>query len=153
MNQINLRNQSKWVQTPVELLCSLSYKYTWGLSKVVSSTIFWVFGMTRPGIMPQSPRPLATLYPLDQWASDEYTKKLLAVDKYIWNHLTVYKEMSSNYMLKNKVTKNLFVHKYSSLPSELSFRVGNYRHPHTCKCKAHELNSPVTDFVCVKMYR
>ena len=29
------------------------------LSKVVSSTIFKVFGMTRPGIKPRSPRPLA----------------------------------------------------------------------------------------------
>ena len=28
------------------------------LSKVASSTIFWVFGMTRPGIELQSPRPL-----------------------------------------------------------------------------------------------
>ena len=29
------------------------------LSKVASSTIFWVFGMTRPWIEPWSPRPLA----------------------------------------------------------------------------------------------
>ena len=29
------------------------------LSKEVSSTIFWVFGMTRPGIEPRSPGPLA----------------------------------------------------------------------------------------------
>ena len=29
------------------------------LSKVASSTIFWVFGMTRPGIKPRSPGPLA----------------------------------------------------------------------------------------------
>ena len=28
------------------------------VSKVVSNTIFWVFGMTQPGIEPQSPRPL-----------------------------------------------------------------------------------------------
>ena len=28
------------------------------LSKVASSTIFWVFGMTRPGIEPLSPRSL-----------------------------------------------------------------------------------------------
>ena len=31
----------------------------WVLSKVASSTIFWVFGMTQPVIEPQSPRPLA----------------------------------------------------------------------------------------------
>ena len=29
----------------------------WVLRKVASSTIFWVFGMTRPGIEPRSPRP------------------------------------------------------------------------------------------------
>ena len=29
------------------------------LSKAVSSTIFYVFGMTRPGIDPRSPGPLA----------------------------------------------------------------------------------------------
>ena len=34
------------------------------LSKEASSTIFWVFGMTRPGIEPRSPGPLAnTLTP------------------------------------------------------------------------------------------
>ena len=30
----------------------------WVLSKVASSTIFWVFGVTRPGIEPHSSRPL-----------------------------------------------------------------------------------------------
>ena len=29
------------------------------LSKVASSTFFWIFDMTRPGIEPRSPRPLA----------------------------------------------------------------------------------------------
>ena len=33
--------------------------YWWVLSKAVSSTIFNVFGMTRPGIEPSSPGPLA----------------------------------------------------------------------------------------------
>ena len=33
--------------------------YCWVLSKDVSSIIFKVFGMTRPGIEPRSPRPLA----------------------------------------------------------------------------------------------
>ena len=31
--------------------------YYWMLSKATSSTIFWVFGMTWPGIEPRSPRP------------------------------------------------------------------------------------------------
>ena len=34
------------------------------LSKEVSSTIFKVFGMTRPGIEPQSPRTLANTLPI-----------------------------------------------------------------------------------------
>ena len=38
------------------LICTL---YCWVLSKEVSSTIFEVFGMTRPGIEPRSPGPLA----------------------------------------------------------------------------------------------
>ena len=33
------------------------------LSKEVSSTIFWVFGMTRPGLEPRSPGPLANTLP------------------------------------------------------------------------------------------
>ena len=33
--------------------------YCWVLSREVSSTIFKVFGMTRPGIEPRSPGPLA----------------------------------------------------------------------------------------------
>ena len=32
------------------------------LSKAASSTIFWVFGMTQPGIEPRSPGPLANSY-------------------------------------------------------------------------------------------
>ena len=36
----------------------LSANKGWVLNKVLSSTIFWVFGMTRPGIEPRSPGPL-----------------------------------------------------------------------------------------------
>ena len=36
-----------------------SLPYIAVLSKEASSTIFWVFGMTRPGIEPRSPGPLA----------------------------------------------------------------------------------------------
>ena len=42
------------------LICTLYY---WVLSKAVSSTIFRVFGMTRPGIQPRSPGPLANTLP------------------------------------------------------------------------------------------
>ena len=37
--------------------------YCWVLSKDVSSTIFKVFGMTRPGIEPRSPGPLVNTLP------------------------------------------------------------------------------------------
>ena len=37
-----------------------SLPYNAVLSKVVSSTILWVFGMTRPRIKPHSPAPLAS---------------------------------------------------------------------------------------------
>ena len=37
--------------------------YCWALSKQVSSTNFKVFGMTRPGIEPRSPVPLANTLP------------------------------------------------------------------------------------------
>ena len=42
------------------LICTL---YCWLLSKEVSSTILKVFGMTRPGIEPRSPGPLANTLP------------------------------------------------------------------------------------------
>ena len=44
--------------------------YCWGLNKEVLSTIFQVFGMTRPGLEPRSPRPWAnTLHtgPTSRW--------------------------------------------------------------------------------------
>ena len=44
-------------------LLLISTLYCWVLSKEVSSTIFKVFGMMRPGIEPRSPRPLANSLP------------------------------------------------------------------------------------------
>ena len=43
----------------IPLICTL---YCWVLSKEVSSTIFWVFGMTRPGIEHRSPGPLKSAF-------------------------------------------------------------------------------------------
>ena len=42
------------------LTCTLQ---CWVLRKEVSNTVFWVFGMTWPGIKPRSPRPLANTLP------------------------------------------------------------------------------------------
>ena len=49
------------------------------LSKVASSTIFLVFGMTRPGIEPRSPRPLANtlLVRPGKWNNDYFSFILL----------------------------------------------------------------------------
>ena len=48
---------------PCSTLPFISTLYCWVLSKEISSTIFKVFGMTRPGIEPRSPRPLANTLP------------------------------------------------------------------------------------------
>ena len=44
-------------------LCPIHTLYCWVLSKKVSSTIFKVFGMMRPGIEHRSPGPLANTLP------------------------------------------------------------------------------------------
>ena len=44
-------------------LPSIHTLYCWMLSKEVSSTIFKVFGMMRPGTGPRSPRPLVNTLP------------------------------------------------------------------------------------------
>ena len=42
--------------------------YCWALNKEISSAIFKVFAMTRPGIEPRSPEWLANTLPTSQWA-------------------------------------------------------------------------------------
>ena len=54
--------------------------YCWVLSKVVSITIFWVFAMTRPGIEPRSPRPLANTLPISPMSRYQ----LYTIQKYIF---------------------------------------------------------------------
>ena len=64
---------------------------------MVSSSIFKVFGMTRPGIEPRSPGPLANT--LKTFNSMQI--KLWALDGNTGNHLTACKQMSSDSFLKN----------------------------------------------------
>ncbi len=56
-----------WMALLLSLDCStlplIRALYCWVLSKEASSTIFKVFGMTRPGIEPRSPGPLADTLP------------------------------------------------------------------------------------------
>ena len=49
-----------WIASTLPLIRTLK---CWVLSKEVSSTIFKVFSMTRPGIEPRSPRPLTNTLP------------------------------------------------------------------------------------------
>ena len=48
--------------------------YHWVLSKAVSSTIFKVFGMTRPGIEPRSSGPLTNTLPT--WLTSQWCNQL-----------------------------------------------------------------------------
>ena len=59
-------------------------KYCWLLSKEVSSTIFKVFGMTRPGIEPRSLRPLANTLPTGPMTFPKKTRHELKKAKYIF---------------------------------------------------------------------
>ena len=61
------------------------------LSKVVSSTIFKVFGMTRPGIEPRSPGPLANTL-----TAGPMSRLLMETNPIMWRKL----------LLKNKVIIN-----------------------------------------------
>ena len=60
--------------------------YCWVLSKVVSSTIFRVFGMTRPGIEPRSSVPLANTLPIRPMARSTNTlvKSINLSGREIW---------------------------------------------------------------------
>ena len=73
--------------------------YCWVLIKEVSSTIFKVFGMTRPGIERRSPRPLANTLSTrpksryidrNTWSHISVCK-LLVLDWNTWNYIIVYK--------------------------------------------------------------
>ena len=69
-----------WIAPPLPLICTL---YCWVLSKAVSSTIFKVFDMTRPGIEPSSPGPLANT--LLTWSIDcNLLKNWLCLSSYPW---------------------------------------------------------------------
>ena len=59
------------------------------LSKEVSSTIFWVFGMTRPGIEPRSPGPLANIL-TTRPMSGKLNEYLLSSDFTIWGSHEIY---------------------------------------------------------------
>ena len=53
------RNSILWIDPLLPLILTL---LCWVPSKAASSTIFLIFGMTRPGIGPQSPGPLNSQY-------------------------------------------------------------------------------------------
>ena len=95
------------------------------LSKVVSSTIFKVFGMTRPGIEPRSPGPLAnTLTAGPMSRSIVFYNLTFLITIFIADHhttLAYYAYKSKLYFLRNammifcsfvKTTTHTHTHKY-----------------------------------------
>ena len=66
--------------------------YCWVLSKEVSSTIFKIFDMMRPGIEPQSPGPLVNIQPARPICRLTVCK-IFVLDRKAWYHVTVYKQI------------------------------------------------------------
>ena len=67
------------------LICTF---YRWVLSKEVSSTIFKVFAMTRPGIEPRSSGPLANTLPTSTQYEWNVFQKLHYIP--VWIHIRLY---------------------------------------------------------------
>ena len=59
------------------------------LSKVASSTIFWVFGMTQPGIGPRSPELLASTLTIMPMSGNNIQILYLPQDLYMY----IYKDL------------------------------------------------------------
>ena len=75
------------------------------LSKAASNTIFWVFGMTWPGIEPSFPDHWQTLYSLGQWPSITNMNNLKK--KHIHLYVHIYKVCTESIQLvdiNNKIT-------------------------------------------------
>ena len=107
------------------------------LSKEASSTIFWVFGMTRPGIEPRSPGPLAnTLTPrLMSGVFHEVLVRLvfckLVKSSCTWEH----------YWIAQRVHSILFSLSYSILLDDqyATFQIQLFSCPFGWVCRIHQL--------------
>ena len=69
------------------------------LSKVVSSTIFKVFGMTRPGIEPRSPGPLAntlTAGPMSRNHGQANASRIILICQEIFQNYGTLEELNSD---------------------------------------------------------
>ena len=73
----------------------------------VSSTTFWVFGMTRPEMEPQCPGPFANILPLSQWAGHTHTHEYI----YIYNYLLNAETRSKFLCLSYTKQRNIFTEK------------------------------------------
>ena len=56
--------------------------YSWVLSKEASSTSFWIFGMTRPGIEPNSPGSLANTLTIMSTKANCYIEPFFLTTRY-----------------------------------------------------------------------
>ena len=87
------------------------------LGKEVSNTIFKVFGITQPGIEPQSPRPLANT--LSTWPISQL-------------HTHAYIQIEPNFTCMHTHThKHTHVQTYTHI-NYLKIYLCNYMHSHTC---------------------
>ena len=104
-----------WYTLP--LICTL---YCWVLSKAVSSTIFKVYGMTRTGIKPRSPgplantlttRPMSRLYLISYIVAYKYWISYTVAYKYLISYTVAYKYLIS-YTVAYKYLIYIVAYKY-----------------------------------------
>ena len=94
--------------------------YCWVVSKEVSSTIFKVFGMTRPGLKPGLPDHWRTLHPLGQWAGKRHVSPGFKNSLFLFQSVGFYKLSSSNIYahitVMQRVLFRVYIYIYISSP-------------------------------------
>ena len=101
----------------------------WVLSKVASSTIFWVFGMTWPGIEPQSSGPLADtllIRPMARWFMYDTVYLIGQYHIYMTNNPTIIflNKILMFFWTKNKIL--LFLAEYYTIKMGITYLFLNY---------------------------
>ena len=112
------------------------------LSKVPSSTIFWVFGMTRPGIEPWSPGPLANTLPTRAGIKVDDQKAPFTIASTVWceggasSFLGLLHFTLDIYLIMLRVKQvPSFVYLVESLYEFIIYIISSYN----CYCKKHQL--------------
>ena len=114
------------------------------LSKVVSSSIFKVFGMTRPGIELRSPGPLANTLGIDQKVNVLVQLEFeLAYDEFAIQHINHIKHFTTGILPSNNKSQNIHIFK------RFFFRGGG---PRDVMVKAMDCGIVVSEFVFQSRY-